>query len=82
MGKMNIHRKEIPVGKSQIALPDAHEMRPFTAHIDKKLYAAVQEIAKAQRRSVREIVEWGMKQFLFASNPNLAAKLGIHAAAE
>lgn len=67
---------------TKVALDPIKKKHSMTAHIEENLYEAVLREAKVQRRSVREIVEWGMKEFLFNANPRAAAKLGIHAVAE
>lgn len=58
------------------------KLYPVQVKIDEELVVAARREAKLQRRSLTELVDWALREFIFVSNPNAAAKLGIHADAK
>lgn len=55
------------------------ELYPVQVRIDVGLVHAAQKEAMAQNRSLREVVEWALREYVYASNPRQAAKMGIFA---
>lgn len=61
----------------KVDLPQRPQTRILQAHISPSLFDAVKAEARRQKRYMRDVVEWGLKEFLAHSAPAQAKRLGI-----
>jgi hypothetical protein len=71
----------LPVtGKALTADCGAREMKPLQVKVEKKLYDAAFAAARNNRRTMREVITWALREYVFMHNPGEAARMGIYAA--
>lgn len=69
----------LPISKKNQLSFERVPVHVFSVSIPEELYFACRRILDQDQRTVRDMVEWGMKQFLFNHDPETAKKLGIKA---
>lgn len=63
---------------SVLPLPTREEKRLVQAEVSAELFKTLSAEIKGKYK-MKEVIEWGMKQFLLSVNPDAATKLGINA---
>lgn len=84
MGARRVYRHDYPlqVEEAAIPLPPVRETHTVQAEVHVQIYKAVKRLCKSERRSMREIIEWGFCSYLWHSSPKVAERLGIKGPAE
>lgn len=65
--------------RPRLPIPKKEEKRLMQAEVNLDLFAAVEKEMERRNLKIRQVMEWGLQQFLLASNPKEAARLGIKA---
>lgn len=68
----NNHAKNMP-----LPLPTKEATHLVQADVNEELYSAVQKELKARKVKIRQVVEWALCNYLLATNPEEAKRLGI-----
>jgi hypothetical protein len=63
--------------KNALKLPGPEPKIPLQVEINTELYNAVERERKQRHLKKRQIVEYGFRAFLLATNPKEAERLGI-----
>lgn len=60
-----------------LPLPQNEKKRLMQAEVNQELFDAVHKEMKRKDLKIRQVMEWGLRAFLLASNPKEATRLGI-----
>ena len=60
-----------------LPLPQNEKKRLMQAEVNLDLFSAVHREMERKELKIRQVMEWGLRAFLLASNPKEAARLGI-----
>jgi hypothetical protein len=60
-----------------LPLPQNEKKRLMQAEVNLELFNAVHREMERKGLKIRQVMEWGLRAFLLASNPKEAARLGI-----
>lgn len=65
------------IATPHLPLPVAEEKRLLQAEVNLELCDAVLREMKRRKVKIRQVMEWGLRAYLLATNPKEAERLGI-----
>lgn len=75
--KSEKNMQAIQMRRSKIPLPIVEQKRLVQAEVEIGLYLAVDEGREEDSLKMRQVVEWGLKEWLKEAHPEKARKLGL-----